>query len=119
MSRNISTLTLGHRVRRIPTLTVRERKDTNIVPSMVPIICYKVLSYLEISGYSLLVVTRIRRSRLEPVRRTSDSLFNRLDGHGGGLLLDIFNVSNHVESTLWEFIVVSVDDLLETLDGLL
>merc|ERR1719183_287974 len=36
---------------------------------------------------------------------------------GCSLLLDIFDSSNHVEGNFWEVVVISIDDFLETLDG--
>ena len=42
-----------------------------------------------------------------------------LDNHSGGLGLDLIDVTNHVKGTLGELIMLTVDDLLETLDGVL
>ena len=40
-----------------------------------------------------------------------------LDDHLAGLLLDIINVSNHVESTFWKIVVFSSDNRLESTDS--
>ena len=38
-------------------------------------------------------------------------------GHLVGLVLDFLNVTNHVESHLWQVIVLALHDALETLDS--
>ena len=37
-----------------------------------------------------------------------------LHSHGSGLRFNFVDVTNHVERTLWKFIVLTIDDLLET-----
>mmetsp|Transcript_29205 Transcript_29205/g.63386 ORF Transcript_29205/g.63386 Transcript_29205/m.63386 type:complete len:454 (+) Transcript_29205:182-1543(+) len=52
-----------------------------------------------------------------PINRELLQVPDNLDNHGGGLGLDLIDVTDHVERTLGKIIMLTVDDLLETVDG--